>query len=328
MSIRPNMYSLFWKFAQKFDPECIHHSTLHVLHTFPQLAKLWPSLPNHATQGFHIRWNNPIGIAAGLDKNALALDFWNTLNIGCIEVGTVTPNAQFGNDLPRVFRLPNQSLRNAMGFPNHGANALLKRIQKFRSFHKNSIPLWVNLGKQKDTTLLDAHKDYAFLIQKFGNVADALVINISSPNTPELRKLQTEDYLESLLHILATTRNQYTPKCPLLLKISPDEEESFYLKLPFLLKKHQWQGIIATNTTAQHNLGLGGVSGVYLFEKSYAVAKMLAPFCHKLELDFVFAGGLHQKKDFELLQSLNIKFFQIYTGFIYQGPKLLFDLIS
>ncbi len=318
-----NLYPLFWHIAKKIDPEKIHHFSLHLLHAFSALANLWEPLGERPARGKHFTWRNSLGLAAGLDKNALALNFWNQLGLGCIEVGTVTPLPQFGNDLPRIFRHDNANLQNAMGFPNDGSNKIYQRLLHFKTYQRSHLPIWINLGKQKDTPLLTAYKDYEFLIQKFASVADALVINISSPNTPELRQLQSKEYLETLLHKLNTKRKSVAPSCPLLLKVSPDEELDFYNQLPLLIKNYQWQGIIATNTTSIHPYGKGGVSGAYLFEKSFSVAKILSPLCRQLDLDFVYVGGLSQRNQYEELKKIGVQFFQIYTSFIYQGPAIL-----
>lgn len=324
-----NFYPYFWKLAKQFDPESIHHFSLNFLHAFPDIAALWKSLPMKTIKGFHITWSNPIGIAAGLDKNAIALNFWNKIGLGCIEVGTVTPRGQYGNERPRIFRLPNESLRNAMGFPNEGSEIIYKRISTYKALYKtpnSTMPIWVNLGKQKDTEILHATKDYVTLIHKFSSLADALVINISSPNTPNLRQLQNEQYLENLLATLSIARNSVNINCPLVLKVSPDESSSFYERLPRLLNKHQWQGVIATNTTAQHTFGAGGLSGKDLFEKSYSVAKILAPACIDSQLDFIYAGGLNNQQQINDLKKIGVRFFQLYSSFIYHGPSILEDL--
>lgn len=318
-----NFYSLFWSIAKHTDPETIHHTTLQLLHTFPGLAKIFTANPHNHIRGHHISWRNSIGIAAGLDKNGLALNFWDQLGVGCIEIGTVTPKAQYGNEKPRIFRIKNQNLINSMGFPNEGADSIFKNLMKFKALQTSSMPIWVNLGKQKNTSLSNASQDYNFLINKFATVADALVINISSPNTADLRLLQTATYLESFLHELSSMRDAVNKNCPLLLKISPDESLQFYQEISSLLKKYQWQGLIATNTTAQHSHGKGGLSGHDLFQKSFDIAKILAPECKRFDLDIVYVGGLSHVDQLKELQSLPIHFFQIYTSLIYQGPNLL-----
>ncbi len=323
-----NLYSLFWKIAKKFDPEVIHHSTLQLLHALPGIANFFTVLPSEPVQGHHIQWRNSIGIAAGLDKNAYALKFWDKLGIGCIEVGTVTPLPQYGNDRPRIFRIDSKNLVNAMGFPSDGAELVFKQIMIFRSHINSTLPIWINLGKQRDTPIANAASDYKLLIKKFAGVADALVINISSPNTADLRLLQQDAYLANLLSELNFARNNVRKTCPLLLKVSPDESLEFYQKLPALLKKHNWQGIIATNTTARHAHGKGGLSGVDLFQKSFEVAKILSPLCEDAKLDFVYVGGLSNSDQMQKLRALPIRFFQLYTAFIYQGPKSASTLLK
>lgn len=322
-----NFYPAFWKVAKHLDPEKIHRCTLQLLHALPSVAHCFSTLPSQAIQGHHLKWRNSLGIAAGLDKNAHALSFWNKLGMGCVEVGTVTPIAQYGNDRPRIFRLHNQNLINAMGFPNDGAELIYKKIMNFKS-QQSSMPIWVNLGKQKDTAIVKASTDYNILIKRFAHITDALVINISSPNTADLRLLQQEAYLENLLGELSQTRDEENRNCPLLLKVSPDEKVEFYQKLPMLLKKYNWQGLIATNTTSQHSHGKGGLSGIDLFPKSFEVAKILAPICENLKLDFVFVGGLSNVEQLQQLKTLPIRFFQIYSAFIYQGPALFTKLLS
>lgn len=330
-----NLYPYFFSIAKKIDPELIHDFTVFFMKSFPSLGNCFRyDHISKPVRGFHITWNNPLGIAAGLDKNADTISFWNNMKLGCLEVGTVTPFAQYGNAKPRIKRVFPMSIHNSMGFPGKGSNYVYNNISKFNSFTDNStspIPLWVNIGKQRDTTLSSAHVDYEFLIRKFIHHCNSIVVNISSPNTKDLRDLQGKNFLSFFLDSLRSTRDLLRPDFPLILKISPNEENSFYQDLPSLISKYNWQGIVATNTSNQHDYNFGGISGEKLFDLSYNIAKAFSIECFKYKIDYIFAGGITGRKSIEKLIQLPIKFFQIYTGLIYNGPFIfqeLFEVLS
>lgn len=326
-----NFYPHFFHLAKKFDPEIIHDITISLLKFFPTISSFFSCAPTSPVRGHHLNWNNAFGIAAGLDKNADALPFWKNLNLGCIEVGTVTPCAQYGNPKPRIKRIDPMSLHNSMGFPGKGSQYVVKNLMFFNTFINTGqykTPVYVNIGKQKDTALTDAFKDYNGLIEKFIPYCDGLVVNISSPNTKDLRQLQSKEFLTEFLHQLSSVRNNFSVNFPLILKISPNESSTFYQDLPALLKRYNWQAIVATNTSNQHEFGNGGVSGLRLFETSYNIAKELSFECHHNQLDYIFAGGLMSLEQLIKLRELNIKFFQIYTALVYKGPSIFQELSS
>ena len=222
------LYPLFKKIAFSLDPEIIHEHSIKFLSRYPLLGELFDQkISIIEREKYRVAlngpsWSFPVGLAAGLDKNALALEFFSKLYFGAIEVGTVTPKPQDGNQKPRLFRYPeSESLRNKMGFNNDGSENILRHLL---SVSKNDKVLGVNLGKNKVTPIEKAWEDYNILYRKFSKIIDYLVINVSSPNTPGLRGLQESDALEEILSSLETVRKD--EPCPLYLKISPDIDKT------------------------------------------------------------------------------------------------------
>lgn len=272
-----------------------------------------------------VKWPFPIGLAAGLDKNAMAIDFFSRLPLGAVEVGTVTPKPQAGNDKPRLFRyVEEESLRNRMGFNNDGAEALLDRIKKSK---RNGRSLGVNLGKNKTTPADKACDDYASLYKTFAKDADYLVVNVSSPNTPGLRDLQGEEEMNRIFDALAPLRKD-TP-VPLYLKIAPDLSDEGILSLVEISKKHNLSGLIATNTTIMEERGPGGVSGKLLAAKSREVRlRILEALKETPGIELIGVGGVSSSRDlFEFWQAGG-NLMQVYTAFIFQGPSLLLNIYN
>ncbi len=266
-----------------------------------------------------------MGLAAGLDKNAAAIDFFSRLPFGAIEVGTVTPKAQEGNPKPRLFRLVEQeSLLNRMGFNNHGMNAVLDNITSLEPASRPGC-LGVNLGKNKITPADKAAIDYQVLYKKFCDVADYMVINVSSPNTPGLRDLQEESALAEIFDALADVRQ--FKNVPLFLKVAPDLPDQGLDACVSIAKKYKLAGLIATNTTIIPDIGVGGVSGQLLKQKSKRVRSYLLDRLRETpRIELIGVGGVASFDDVWEFWREGGRAMQVYTGFIYKGPGLLVDI--
>ncbi|HEX6499216.1 MAG TPA: quinone-dependent dihydroorotate dehydrogenase [Micromonosporaceae bacterium] len=275
---------------------------------------------------FGLRFANPVGLAAGLDKNGLALPAWPALGFGFVEVGTVTWHAQPGNPRPRLYRLPaSQALINRMGFNNDGAEVLARRIAAAGGL---GVPLGVSLGKSKITPLDEAVVDYVASLRALRRWADYVAVNVSSPNTPGLRGLQERGYLDELLGALRAEAGD----TPLLVKIAPDLSDHAIGELLEVCTDHGVAGIIATNTTlsrdrlapadAATGAEVGGLSGRPLAER----AREVVGFVHKQtggRLPVVGVGGVMCPDDAVRLFDAGASLVQLYTGFIYHGPALV-----
>ncbi len=265
-----------------------------------------------------------LGIAAGLDKNGEYIDCLAALGIGFIEVGTVTPRPQTGNDKPRVFRnIKDRSILNRLGFNNKGVDSLVARLKK----KKSDIPVGVSIGKNFDTPLEKAQEDYLICMKKVYEYSDYLAINISSPNTKNLRDLSGQDYLNNLLGELKKLQKELCIKHgyrPLYLKISPDETNDVIENICKSIIDNNLDGIICCNTTIQHNdkNGEGGVSGTPLFEKSTECLKKVKEIVGE-ELPIIASGGVMSAQDFQEKLCSGANLVQIYTGFIFEGPELI-----
>ena len=309
-----------------FDAEQVHHNTLSIAAKLPSSASLFPIVSKSERYRFRrndMTWDFPIGIAAGFDKNAQALEFFKNMGVGALEVGTITKKPQVGNAKPRVFRYPEtESIRNAMGFPNDGMEKIFKRLHDFKS---SGFCIGANLGKNKDTSIDDTPNEYALLYEKFAPVSDYLVINISSPNTPGLREFQSMEQLSPLLDAVLEKR-KFQPK-PLFVKISPDLSEEDIDIVCELSKEKKLSGVIATNTSSKHDFGVGGLSGRAISEYSAKVRKIV---CQNLREDgdqtIIGVGGVSSYEDLRTFWKQGGHFMQVYTSLIYQGPKLLVDI--
>ena len=266
---------------------------------------------------------NPVGLAAGFDKNATMIKTLSALGFGHIEYGTLTPKPQSGNPKPRLFRYPEfNSLQNAMGFNNDGMDTISKRVSKLYPY---SIPLGANIGKNKVTPLKDAIDDYAVLIDRFKDLADYLVINISSPNTKGLRDLQNEEFIKSLFDLALKKTNK-----PIFLKIAPDMSIEQAISISNRALKHGAKGIIATNTTIDYSLlpnakDFGGISGEVLKEKSYNFFKSLSQELFG-KITLISVGGISTGKEAYKRIKAGASLVQIYSSFIFQGPKVIEDI--
>tara|TARA_B100001971_G_scaffold152968_1_gene142174 strand:- start:3149 stop:4204 length:1056 start_codon:yes stop_codon:yes gene_type:complete len=323
------LYSLFRSLAFNLDPETVHDLSINSFNKMPQLAKLFNGATpgeKYAINDGHMKWKFPIGLAAGFDKNARAIEFMQELGFGALEIGTITPKAQIGNPRPRIQRLKKEnSLLNAMGFPNMGSDEILNNLKKS---HKNSdIIIGSNLGKNKDTPDHKAPEDYASLYETFAPHSDYLVINISSPNTPGLRALQSRDGFKAICEAIDEKRK--VQKKPLYLKIAPELADSDLKDLIDICKEYELSGIIATNTSIQHNYGKGGLSGDIIRKESRATReRVLKALKETPELSCIGVGGINSFQDLKEFWALGGSFAQIYTSFIYHGPQLLTQIQS
>jgi dihydroorotate dehydrogenase len=288
--------------------------------------------PSLERELFGLRFPNPVGLAAGLDKNAVLTDELAALGFGFVEIGTVTPRPQPGNPQPRLFRLPaDEALINRMGFNNDGAEAVAARL---RRRHNRRLIIGGNIGKNKDTPNEQAGDDYVAAFRGLADEVDYFVVNVSSPNTPGLRQLQDKEPLIKLLQqVQEVNRARPTPR-PLLLKIAPDLTDAQLDDILDIARETQLSGLVATNTTiarpttlrtptpAVAAYGAGGLSGRPLRERATEVIRYL----HQRSqggLPIIGAGGIHSAHDAQEKLAAGAALVQLYTGFIYEGPGLV-----
>lgn len=329
------MYSLIKRFLFLFDAESIHVFSLKALslaHRLGLLRLFVKKRVDSPVTVMGITFPNAVGLAAGLDKNAQHIDALAQCGFGFVEVGTVTPLAQPGNDKPRLFRLPqDNAIINRMGFNNAGVDALVKNVKN----SKRSCVLGINIGKNKDTPLANAVDDYIICMQKVYAYADYIAINISSPNTPGLRELQHGEGLTSLLTQLkkqqAELTQQYQRYVPLAVKIAPDLDEGEIQDIAQRLLSAEIDGVIATNTTNSRPASLhcktlaeetGGLSGEPVFELSTHVLQQLVEALDG-KIPVIGVGGIASPKQALDKAHAGASLVQIYTGFIYAGPQLI-----
>ncbi len=327
-----DLYPFFKFMAFKMDAEKAHEGSFKLLSKFPLScsevfgqADIRPELSVNFKQtkyGKPMKWPFPVGLAAGLDKNAEAIAFFSRLLFGAIEVGTVTPKPQIGNPRPRLFRIPEEeSLLNRMGFNNEGAEKILENILSQQGLC-DLKPLGINLGKNKDTPQDKAVDDYKYLYSKFASSCDYLVINVSSPNTPGLRDLQNESYLRELFSELQKHREENP--CRLYIKLSPDMSFEDIPGIIAVVSEYELAGVIATNTTIMKERGEGGVSGRLLSQKAREFRnKVLEVSKDDSNLDVIGVGGMSSYEDLIDFWRHGGRAAQIYSAFIYQGPKFL-----
>jgi dihydroorotate dehydrogenase len=286
-----------------------------------------------AREVFGVRFPNPIGLAAGFDKNGAALRAWEVLGFGFVEAGTITAKAQPGNDRPRLFRYPEQrAIVNCLGFNNRGADALAADFARLRGSGRwPSIPVGINIGKSKVTPLEEAVGDYLHSFRQLHHFADYVVVNVSSPNTPGLRQLQGRAELSALLGALQA-ENQALPKPrPLLVKIAPDLTDDQIADVAALAEEHALAGIVATNTTIDHSAlppeqrgEAGGLSGRPLRARATAVVRFLAA---KTKLPIIAVGGVEDADSAREKLDAGAALVQLYTGFVYGGPTCVRDMV-
>jgi dihydroorotate dehydrogenase len=324
--VRPLLFSL--------DPETAHHLALALLrtasHLDPALRALKVFQPaSKPKKLFGLTFPNLVGLAAGFDKNGVALPAWAALGFGFIEIGTVTAKAQPGNEKRRIFRFPEQqALINRLGFNNDGADLVAQRLRKLKERrHWPAIPVGINIGKSRATPLEDAAEDYLYSFRLLREFADYIVLNVSSPNTPGLRELQGRAALSQLLQVIRD-KNRITRK-PILVKIAPDLLPEELEEIIATCAENEVAGIIATNTTVDHSSippaleQEGGLSGAPLRAKSTALVREITA---RSTIPVIASGGIFDAESAREKIDAGAQLLQIYTGYIFRGPGLLREI--
>lgn len=333
-----NLYPLAKKFLFQLDPEEAHHFTIHNL----QLLGKVPFLLNMAVGGkvehaslhrnlWGIDFPNPVGLAAGLDKNGEVIDEMGAMGFGFVEIGTITPKPQPGNDKPRLFRLvKDKALINRMGFNNVGAEVAAEKLKR----RKSHVVVGANIGKNKVTPNEEAIRDYEYCFKKLFDHADYFVVNVSSPNTPGLRALQDKDSLSAILNSLQDINHSKEKTKPILLKIAPDLTNEQIDDVISVVQQTKIQGLIATNTTVSREglsyskeeierIGAGGLSGLPLTTRATEVIRHIKT---NSSIPVIGVGGIMNANDAQDKLAAGADLIQLYTGFIYQGPQLIRDI--
>ncbi|HTJ14892.1 MAG TPA: quinone-dependent dihydroorotate dehydrogenase [Dinghuibacter sp.] len=340
------MYALLRKILFQFSTESVHHFAMDSLRVAGGVPPMRGALRSayrseHPVTAFGLAFRNPVGLGAGFDKNGRYLSELDILGFGFVEVGTVTPRPQPGNDRPRLFRLPqDHALINRMGFNNEGAAAAAGRIRAWRSRTGTSVGaartgatpsalvIGGNIGKNKDTPNDNASDDYVRCFRELQDCVDYFVVNVSSPNTPGLRALQEKDALRRILSEVQAINNGH----PLLLKIAPDLTESQLDDIIDLARETRLDGLVATNTTISReglttpattvaNIGAGGLSGGPLKQRSTDVIHHI--HTHAPSLPIIGSGGIFTAADAREKFAAGATLVQVWTGFIYEGPGIV-----
>jgi dihydroorotate dehydrogenase len=326
--VRPLLFAL--------SPEAAHNVAIRNL----RAASNWPAAlrqlerfrpPPKPTTVFGLTFPNPIGLAAGFDKNGVAVPAWAALGFGFIEIGTVSAKPQPGNPKPRIFRYPEQeALINRLGFNNDGADLVAARLRALRDGGDwPVIPVGINLGKSKVTALDEAVDDYLYSFRLLAPLADYIVLNVSSPNTPGLRLLQEHNALEELLDAVRS-ENERARK-PVLLKIAPDLSVTDLQQIIATCEQNGVAGIIATNTTLDHSAiptsldQAGGLSGRPLREKS---TRFIGAIRAQSQLPIISSGGVSDAASAREKLAAGAQLVQVYTGYVYRGPGLLREIVE
>lgn len=338
--VRPLLFSL--------DPEAAHHLAIatcrrisgsSILQAIAKSAFYYSDSRLSQTL-WNLKFENPVGLAAGFDKNAEAIGAWEHLGFGFAEVGTITAHAQSGNPQPRLFRLPNdRAVLNRMGFNNRGAAATAVDLKNYLQTHKLRIPLGINLGKSKITEIADAKLDYAESLRSLYEFGDYFVVNVSSPNTPNLRDLQATD---QLCGILAELNPINTQNKPILVKIAPDLNDADIIEVVKASQAYGVAGIIATNTTiSRQNLTTthlamtgkpvteeaGGISGQPVRDRSLEVINLIWQTTQG-NLPIIGVGGIFSAEDAWQKITAGAAIVQVYTGLIYEGPMIVKNILQ
>ena len=330
--------SLPWRTLRRFlfqmDAEQAHHFAMNMLTRWSQVCPPAPSpgdisrAPELRRELLGISFPNPLGLAAGFDKDARVIAAMSNLGFGFVEVGTVTFHPQPGNPKPRLFRLPaDGALLNRLGFNNEGAKACAARLERERVKDRIRVPLGVNLGKSKIVPNDEAAADYAKSFQLLADFADYVVVNVSSPNTPGLRELQEENALQRLLESVMDLNARRDRSVPILLKLAPDLTDEAAMRAAEVATETGISGLIVSNTTLSRDgltgpvpEGPGGISGKPLFSRSTQLLRTLANE-FRPRLAMVGVGGIFSPEDAQAKLDAGADLLQVYTGFIYGGPK-------
>jgi dihydroorotate dehydrogenase len=334
------MYRLIKPVFFKFDPENVHHFVVKRLKWFNDYFPLGKTIIRGSydvnikgleREVFGIKFKNPVGLAAGFDKNGEYVEALSNLGFGFIEVGTVTPLPQPGNDKPRMFRLQDDNaIINRMGFNNKGVDVMAERLRLLKEKEPN-IVVGGNIGKNKNTPNEDATSDYIKCFDKLFDVVDYFVVNVSSPNTPGLRALQEKAPLMELLNTLQQRNSKNEISRPILLKIAPDLTNEQLDDIVEIVQETKIAGVIATNTTIDRDglyaeeslkMQMGGLSGKPLTQRSTEVIRYLSQKSNK-SFPIIGVGGIHSAQDAKDKIAAGASLVQLYTGFIYEGPSLI-----
>ena len=331
------MYKLFIRpFLFYFDPEKVHYfsfSFIKIISRLPFVQKILNSIyevndSRLERTVFGLKFKNPVGLAAGFDKDAKIFKELSNFGFGFIEIGTLTPKAQDGNPKKRLFRLKSDSaIINRMGFNNGGVEAAVERLKK-----NKGVLIGGNIGKNKITPNENALEDYLICFDALFHYVDYFVVNVSSPNTPNLRELQEKKPLTALLTKLEERNAEYKSKKPILLKIAPDLTDEQLLDIIEIVKTTKIAGVIATNTTisreglqSKNKYETGGLSGIPLSNRATEVIRFLSEKSNKA-FPIIGVGGIHKPEDALEKLAAGASLVQLYTGFIYEGPKLISDI--
>lgn len=332
------MYKLIRSILFLFNPEKVHYLTASLINIslkIPGMKSLWNALflvdnPKLKKTVFGLEFKNPVGLAAGFDKNASMYNDLAYCGFGFIEIGTITPKAQPGNDKPRLFRLKEDGgIINRMGFNNDGVEIAIENLKK----NNTSILIGGNIGKNKVTPNENATDDYVYSFNKLFDYVDYFVVNVSSPNTPNLRELQEKEPLKQLLVSIQEQNALKVSKKPILLKIAPDLTDEQLDDIIEIIEEIKLDGVIATNTTISRDnlktskeivdeIGAGGLSGKPVKNRSTEVIKYLATKSNK-SFPIIGVGGIHSAEDAIEKLEAGADLIQLYTGFIYEGPALV-----
>jgi dihydroorotate dehydrogenase len=342
------MYKILRTLLFFFPPESVHHFSMKVLALlcrwdWPRRLVVWGCRPEGSglsRQVFGLNFRNPVGLGAGFDKNALYLRELDALGFGFVEIGTVTPLPQAGNERPRLFRLPeDQALINRMGFNNDGAEAVAARLRSWRQRHNSSsLIIGGNIGKNKTTPNEEAWRDYETCFRALFDQVDYFVVNVSSPNTPGLRELQDKEALRKILTNLQSVNRELAsqrkiPPRPLLLKIAPDLSDPQLDDVIALATEIRLDGLLATNTTTSREdlltsavdleaIGAGGLSGAPLRIRSTTIVR----YIHEKTggtIPIIASGGILTPADAQEKIAAGAALLQVWTGFIYEGPFIV-----
>ena len=323
----------FIKIFRFFPPETAHHLallSLKILNKVKVLKLFFPTNKDfdNPKEYFNLKFKNMLGVAAGLDKNGDYVEELESLGFGFIELGTVTPKPQEGNQKPRVFRYINQrAVVNRLGFNNKGVDYLVSQIKN----KKYDAVIGVNIGANKESTNDQRVEDYVYCFEKVHKYCDYVTVNISSPNTPELRKLHNPDELEKIFKRINEIKSINQTDIPILLKISPDENQETILNILKIYETLKINGLIVSNTSIDKSIledcsHEGGISGKPLFEKSNQLIERVHEFDN--EIFIIGVGGVFSKEDYESKIKSGASLVQIYTGFIFEGPAIVKNILS
>lgn len=332
------MYTFIKSILFKFDPEKVHYWTMRRMQQVEKSKfsrrffkkEFCYSNPDLEQTLWGIRFPNPVGLAAGFDKDAKYIDELSNLGFGFIEIGTLTPKPQDGNPKPRLFRLPaDKAIINRMGFNNEGVEAAVRRLKKRNS----KIVVGGNIGKNKDTPNDSATEDYLICFKELYDHVDYFTVNVSSPNTPNLRALQDKEPLQALLGKLQILNSQLGKNKPIFLKIAPDLNNHELDDIISIVKETKINGIVATNTTISRShlisdpeivesIGAGGLSGLPVRSRSTEVIRYISEKSNQ-QIPIIAVGGIFTAQDAQEKLDAGACLVQVYTGFIYEGPMIV-----